>query len=91
MLEQPGQINELRAPVRLCTIISLVKRAELYHDMYQKSPSSAPEMVEYRSSCRESLSEVVTVTAELSLDDYYYLDPYLGVGGSFSYCISGFI
>jgi hypothetical protein len=75
--------------VRLCIIITLVKQAELYDDICQNSLPSAPEMVQYRSRCRECLSEVVVITAELSPDDYYYLDPYLGVGVSISYYICG--
>lgn len=94
MLEQPLPISELRetrASVRLCIIITLVKQAELYHDMQQSSLPSASERAQYRSSCMGRLSEVVTVTAEFSPGDYYYLDPYVGVGASVSYCISGFI
>lgn len=94
MLEQNGPISQLRetcAPVRLCIIVTLIKQAELYNDMYQSSLPSASERVQYRSSRRESLSSAVTLTTELSPDDYYYLDPYLGVGTSVSYCISGFI
>ena len=88
MLEQHGSVNELRencAPARLCIIVTLVKRAEVYNEMYKSSLPSAPERVQYRSSCMDSLSEVVTVTAELSPDDYYYLDPYLGVCASISW------
>jgi hypothetical protein len=89
-----GSINELREispSLRLCIIITLVKQAELCNYMHQSSLPSARERVQYRSSCRESLSKAVTVTTELSADDYYYLDPYLGVGASVSYWISGFI
>ena len=75
----------------MCIIITLVKQAELYNDMHQNSLPSTRERVEYRSSCRESLTEAVTVTAEFSPDDYYYLDPYLGVGASISCWISEFI
>lgn len=89
-----GSINELRdifPYLRMCIIITLVKRAELYNDMHQSSLPSALERAEYRSSCRESLAEAVTVTAEFSPDEYYYLDPYLGVGTFVSYWISEFI
>ena len=85
VLEQHGSTNgddEVRASARLCTIISLVKQAELYNDIGQNSLSSARERVQYYSSCKECLSEVVAITAEFSHDDYYYLDPYLGVGAS---------
>lgn len=94
LLEQHESINELRetcAPLRLCIIITLVKQAEVYDGMYQCSLPSAPERMQYHSGCRESLSEAATVTTELSPDDYYYLDPYLGVGVSVPYRFSGFI
>lgn len=71
--------REGRASVRLCIIVSLVKQAELYGEICQSSLPSAPDQVQYRSSCRECLSKAVAVTTELSPDDYYYLDPYLGV------------
>jgi len=83
--------HETCVSVRLCMIITLVTQAELYDDMCHNSPLSAPERVQYRSRCRECLSGVVAVTAELSHDDYYYLDPYLGVGFSISRFISGSI
>lgn len=57
--------------------------------MCHNSLLSAPERVQYRSRCRECLSEAVAITAELSPDDYYYLDPYLGVGASVSHFVSG--
>jgi hypothetical protein len=84
-LEQHRSINrdrEARASARLCIIISLIKQAELYNDMHQNSLPSAPERVQYRSTCKERLAEAVNVMTELLPDDYYYLDPYLGVGPS---------
>jgi len=74
--------HETCASVRLCIIITLVTQAELYDDICHNSLLSAMERVQYRSHCKERLSEVVAITAELSPDDYYYLDPYLGVGAS---------
>ena len=94
MLESHSTINkdhETCVSVRLCIIITLVTRAELYDDICRDSLLSAPERARYRSCCRESLSEVVATTTELSPDDYYYLDPYLGVGSSISRFISGLI
>jgi hypothetical protein len=79
--------REARASARLCIIISLIKQAELCNDMHQNSLPSAPERVQYRSTCREHLAEAVHVMTELSPDDYYYLDPYLGVGPSTPYYI----
>jgi len=94
VLEQHSTIDkdhEIRVSVRLCIIITLITQAELYDDMCRDSLLSAPERARYRSHCRECLSEVVTTTTELSPDDYYYLDPYLGVGSSISHFISGSI
>ena len=68
-----------------------MKQAELYGDICQSLLPSAPDQVQYRSSCRECLSKAVAVTTELSPDDYYYLDPYLGVGPSVSSRIFGFV
>ncbi|KAF9650238.1 hypothetical protein BDM02DRAFT_1491381 [Thelephora ganbajun] len=82
LLGQYGPISggrETCASVRLCIIITLVTQAELYDDMCHNSLLSASEGVQYRSRYRECLSEAVAITAELSPDDYYYLDPYLGV------------
>ena len=73
---------ETCASVRLCIIITLVTQAELYDDICHNSLLLAMERVQYRSRCKECLSEVVAITAELSPDDYYYLDPYLGVRAS---------
>jgi len=56
--------------------------------MCHNSLLSATERVQYRSRCKECLSEAVAITAELSPDDYYYLDPYLGVGASISQFLS---
>jgi hypothetical protein len=81
--------HETRASVRLCIIVTLVAQAELYNDMYHNSLLSASEGAQSRSRCRGCLSEVVATTAELSLDDYYYLDPYLGVGTSILHFVSG--
>lgn len=90
MLEQHVERgHETWAPVRLCIIITLVTQADLYDDMCHNSLLSAPERVQYRSRCRECLSRVVAVTAELTPDDYYYLDPYLGVGALISRLVSG--
>ena len=77
--------------MRLCIIITLVTQAELYDDMARDPLLSAPESIQYRSHRKEYLSEVVAITAELSPDDYYYLDPYLGVGSSTSHFVSGSI
>lgn len=74
--------REIRAPVRLCIIITLLTQAELYDDMCHNFLLSATERVQYRSCCRDRLSEAVAITTELSPDDYYYLDPYLEVGAS---------
>lgn len=63
-------------------IITLVKQAELYDDMRKSSLPSASERTQFHTRCRECLSKVVVTTAELSPEDYYYLDPYLGVGTS---------
>lgn len=92
LLEKHGTINEDRetcAAVRLCIIITLVTQAELHDDMRHNSFLSAPERVQHHSSCRQCLSQAVAVTVELSTDDYYYLDPYLGVGASVSHFIFG--
>jgi len=94
VLEQHSTIDndhETCVSVRLCIIITLVTRAELYDDICCDSLLSAPERARYRSRCRECLSEVVVTTTELSPDDYYYLDPYLGVGPSIPRFISGSI
>ena len=94
MLEQHNTVDkdhETCVSVRLCIIITLVTRAELYDDICRDSLLSAPERARYRSHCGECLSEVVVITTELSPDDYYYLDPYLGVGSSISRFISGSI
>ena len=80
--------HETWVSVRLCFVITSVTQAELYDDLYHNSLLSAPERVQYRSRCRECLCEVVATTAEFSPDDYYYLDPYLGVGASISCFIS---
>ena len=77
--------HETCASVRLCIIMTLIIQAELYDDMCHNSLLSATERVQHRSRCKECLSEAVAVTAELSPDDYYFLDPYLGVGASVSY------
>jgi hypothetical protein len=68
--------------------MTLITQAELYDDMCHNSLLSATEGVQYRSRCRECLSEAVETTAELSPDDYYYLDPYLGVGTFVSHFLS---
>ena len=57
--------------------------------MRHNSFLSASERVKYHSQCRDCLSKAVAVTAELSPDDYYYLDPYLGVGASVLHFVSG--
>jgi hypothetical protein len=57
--------------------------------MCHKSLLSTPERAQYHSRCGECLFELVATTAEFSPDDYYYLDPYLGVGVSISRFISG--
>ena len=91
MLEQHSTIDkdhETCVSVRLSIIVTLVTQAELYDDMSHDSLLSTPESVRYHSRRRECLSEVVAITAELLPEDYYYLDPYLGVGSSIARCIS---
>lgn len=80
--------RETRASVRLSIIMALITQAELYDDMCHNPLLSAKERVQCRGRCGECLSEVVAITAELSPDDYYYLDPYLGVGASVSHFFS---
>jgi len=63
----------------------LVTQAELYDEMCRNSLLTATERVQHRSRCKECLSEAAAITVELLPDDYYYLDPYLGVGASISH------
>lgn len=81
--------HETWAPVQLCIIITSITQADLYDDVCRNSLLSAPERDQCRSRCRECLSSAVAATVEFSPDDYYYLDPYLGVGAFLSHSVSG--
>jgi hypothetical protein len=62
--------------LKYSVIVCLTAEAELHQLLASTGQSEA------RQSCQDTLAKVIYMTDGLSREDFYHLDPFLGVRGS---------